>query len=68
MKEEDFSEDIKIYYDGSFAAVVKEKGAFDIKKSLQLLNYMEGRGYEFVGITFTAAYFKKEQKSEGRKN
>lgn len=60
METEKFGEEIVIYYDGDFAGAIKEKGDVLIEKSLQLLNYMKGKGYRFVGTSTTIAYFEKQ--------
>jgi len=62
METETLNEDIKIYYSGEFAAALKEKGDYSVEKSLQLLNYMKGKGYKFVGTSTSTAYFIKEEK------
>lgn len=64
METEEFSENMKIYYDGDFAAAVKENGDYSVEKSLQLLNYMKGKGYGFTGTSTTIAYFEKLNKSK----
>ena len=60
MEKETFGEEIEISYDGEFAGALRIKGDFTIEKSLQLLNYMKGKGYNFIGTSTTIVYFKKQ--------
>lgn len=59
MEKEKFNENIEISYSGDFAAAVKTNGDYSVEKSLQLLNYMKGKGYCFIGTSTIIAYFKR---------
>lgn len=60
MEKETFMEEIEISYDGIYAGACRIKGENNPEKALQLLNYMKGKGYDFIGTSTTIAYFKKE--------
>lgn len=67
MEKENYNDDMEITYDGDFAGAVKKKGDYSVEKSLQLLNYMKGKGYRFVGTSSVVAYFVKEPEEINKK-